>query len=154
MSNEANLVTEGISDTGLNGNFPNIYALLATLVQETIGETAINEELEVASLDKAVANIWINLESVTILKYTIIVKQLVVLSVCISNKYSNVNLVVNLVANLRSYYKLVALYRGSKSSGLSCVETNFTTYPPLSACGQRCNCNECSKNQFLHNTKI
>ena len=154
MSNEANLVTEGISDTGLNGNFPNIYALLATLVQETIGETAINEELEVASLDKAVANIWINLESVTILKYIIIVKQLVVLSVCIANKYSNVNLVVNLVANLRSYYKLVALYRGSKSSGLSCVETNFTTYPELGVCCERCNCNECSKNQFLHNTKI
>ena len=109
MSYEANFVAQRVRDTGLNAKLPNISALVyATYVKQCIGYTTVNKELEVASLCKVVTQIRIELETIGYIEVLdLIVENLVaVLSVSIANQNSYVELVIELVTNLRSYNKV------------------------------------------------
>ena len=110
VSYEANFVAQRVRDTGLKAKLPNISALVyATYVEQCIGYTTVNEELEVTSLCKVVTQIRIELETIGIVKSfcELIVENLVtILSVSITNQNSYVQLVIELVTNLRSYNKV------------------------------------------------
>ena len=145
VCNEAHFVRKTVCDTGLYGNLPKVHVVLHTAcVNIAITETTVNESREVAALEVSVTSVRVESETVR-------VSTTLHVSVRILESHGDVPVVVEFVTNFRGDSHIVALVElGTIQSGLRSVETNFATNPNLCVCCERCNCNECSKNNLFH----
>ena len=157
MCNEANLLSEVVSDTWLEAESPLVAVVIhVAVVNHSVRETTVNEESEVTSLSELVTNVWVDSESVAVhvIEHAIevfeIVASCIVVTIAISvsktDSHCDVELVVDSVTNLRKKVEVsgcAELFTVDRS--LSCAETNFATDPNLCVSCERSNCYESCK---------